>query len=72
MSSNLPLSEMTRAEKRVAIDQIWDDLMKNPDEIPTPYWHKQVLTARTERVENGEAQFQDWEEAKSKLRDEFK
>ena len=72
MPSNLPLNEMTRAEKLVAIDQIWDDLMKNPNEIPTPAWHKQVLAARTERVRNGEAQFQDWEESKSKLRDEFK
>lgn len=72
MQPNLPLREMTRIEKLVAIDQIWDDLMKKPDEIPSPDWHKDVLSARKTRVKNGEAVFKEWEESKSILRDEFK
>lgn len=72
MQPNLPLSEMTRNEKLIALDQIWEDLMRNPDEIPSPDWHKAVLSARAKRVESGEAEFKDWEEAKSQLREEFK
>lgn len=33
MQPNLPLSEMTRSEKLVAMDQIWDDLMKKMEII---------------------------------------
>ena len=72
MQPNLPLQEMTRAEKLKTIDQIWDDLMKNPDEIPSPEWHSDVLSARAQRVENGEAVFKDFEDSKAILRDEFK
>ena len=72
MQLNLPLSKMTRVEKLVAIDQIWENLMNNPDEIPSPEWHKDVLAAREKRVKNGEAKFKEWEKSKSSLRDEFK
>ena len=72
MQPNLPLREMTRVEKLKTIDQIWDDLMKNPDDIPSPDWHGGVLAARAQRVESGEAVFKDFEESKAILRDEFK
>jgi hypothetical protein len=72
MQPNLPLREMTRAEKLKTIDQIWDDLMKNPDEIPSPDWHTEVLSARAQRIKTGEAVFKDFEENKAILRDEFK
>lgn len=72
MQPNLPLDEMTRVEKLRTMDLIWDDLMKNPDEITTPEWHKDVLSARAKRVENGEAVFKDFEDSKAVLRKEFK
>jgi hypothetical protein len=71
MQPNLPLREMTRNEKLVAMDQIWEDLMKNPDDIPSPDWHKEVLAARSKRIESGESEFKDWETSKIMLRDEF-
>jgi len=62
---------MTITEKLVAMNQIWDDLMRNPDDIPSPEWHNEVLSARAERVKNGEAHFKDFESVKSELRSEF-
>jgi len=53
------------------MNQIWDDLMRNPDDIPSPEWHNEVLSARAERVKNGEAHFKDFESVKSELRSEF-
>jgi len=41
---------MTTTEKLVVINQIWDDLLRNPDEIPSPEWHGDVLSARAERI----------------------
>ncbi len=71
MQTSLPLNKMTITEKLVAMNQIWDDLMRNPDDIPSPEWHNEVLSARAERVKNGEAHFKDFESVKSELRSDF-
>ena len=72
MQKILPLDKMTTTEKLVVINQIWDDLLRNPDDIPSPEWHKEVLSARAERIKKGEAHFKDFESVKSELRSEFK
>jgi len=72
MQTSLPLNEMSITEKLVIINQIWDDLMRNPDSIPSPDWHKEVLSARAERVKKGEAFFKDLNAVKFELRSEFK
>lgn len=71
MSTVIPLNEMSTTEKLVALDQIWDDLMRNVDEISSPEWHKEVLAARAKRIKNGEAKFLNWADAKEQLRKEF-
>ncbi|MCP4552960.1 MAG: addiction module protein [Bacteroidetes bacterium] len=71
MQTFLPLNKMTITEKLVAMNQIWDDLMRSPDDIPSPEWHNEVLSARARRVKNGEAHFKDFESVKSELRSEF-
>ncbi len=72
MQNLLPLSKMTITEKLVAINQIWDDLLRNPDEVPSPEWHKEVLSARAERVKTGQSHFKDLQTVKSELHSEFK
>lgn len=72
MQISLPLSKMTRAEKIMIMNEIWDDLLRNSEDIPAPEWHKDVLSARAERVKNGTAYFQDFDSVKSELRSEFK
>jgi putative addiction module component len=72
MQVSLPLNKMTINEKLVAMNQIWDDLMRNSDDIPSPEWHTEVLSARAERVKNGEAHFKNLDTVKSELRSQFK
>jgi hypothetical protein len=72
MQNLLPLNKMTITEKLIAINQIWDDLLRIPDEVPSPEWHKEVLAARAERVRTGQAHFKDLHTVKSELRSEFK
>ena len=72
MQPSLPLNKMSITEKLVIMNQIWDDLMRNPDDIPSPEWHKDVLSARAERVKNGEAHFKDLDVVKSELRSQIK
>ena len=71
MQASLPLNKMTITEKLVVMNQIWDDLMRNPDDIPSPEWHSEILSARAERVKNGQAHFKDFDSVKSELRSEF-
>jgi hypothetical protein len=69
MKLTIPLDEMTTAEKLQAMEQIWADLQRVPEEIPSPAWHADVLAAREDRVREGTSQFADWGTAKSRIRE---
>lgn len=72
MERSLPLNEMTTSEKLRVLEQIWEDLCRTPESIPSPAWHADVLRAREKRTREGSAQFIDWTEAKDKIRDTAK
>lgn len=71
MKSSLVLENMSTSEKLLAIETIWDDLMRNSSDIPSPAWHKDVLNARAQRLENNETKFSDWANAKQQLREKL-
>ena len=58
----------SRAEKLQIIEQLWDELSRNPDEVQSPAWHADALHEAENAVANGDAGFQDWELAKERLR----
>jgi len=64
----VPLDTMTTLDKLRALEDIWCDLQRTPDEVPSPAWHADVLRAREERVRDGLSKFEDWNEAKRKIR----
>ena len=66
---NLPLDNMSVAEKIQLMEAIWDDLCRNDTDIPSPDWHGQVLEERQARIDSGDATFSDWEDAKRRIRD---
>ncbi len=57
MSISLPLNEMTVAEKLQAIEVLWDDLSRNPKDVPSPPWHQEVLADRQREIDEGRAKF---------------
>jgi hypothetical protein len=67
-----PLDEMTVSDKLHAMEQIWDDLCRNPENVPSPGWHSYILQAREGRVKEGSSKFTDWAEAKEKIRNSVK
>jgi hypothetical protein len=69
MRLTIPLDEMTTAEKLQAIEEIWADLQRVSEEVPSPGWHADVLAAREDRVREGRSQFSDWGGAKSRIRE---
>jgi putative addiction module component (TIGR02574 family) len=64
---NIPINEMSVAEKLQAISIIWDSLSEDPDSIPVPNWQKEELKKRAERLDTGEATVSDWDEAEKRF-----
>ncbi len=72
MPSVLPLERMTTGEKLQVMEEIWDDLCREPAQVNSPTWHETVLRGREKRVRSGDAQFSDWSQAKHDIRDAAK
>ena len=68
MGLSLRLEKMTVREKLRAIEEIWDDLCRSSETIPSPSWHADVLRAREKRIQQGASRFTAWAEAKRKIR----
>ena len=64
----LPLSEMTTVDKLVAIERLWDDLARSPQDVPSPNWHEEVLSDRLQRAQAGESQFSEIGEVRERVR----
>ncbi|MFH0775591.1 MAG: addiction module protein [bacterium] len=69
MTVTIPLDQMTTAEKLLAMENIWDDLYRRADEIPSPPWHGKVLQQREEKIKKGIEEFTNWENAKGKIKE---
>ncbi len=65
---DLPLSELTLAQKLDLMEAIWEDLAKHEKTLESPPWHEQVLKDREEALAAGKASVSDWEEAKDRIR----
>ena len=53
MSIDLPLGQMTLAEKLEAMESLWADLSRTPNDVPSPEWHKKILDDRRQLVAEG-------------------
>ncbi len=68
MTAPLALDQMTTTEKLRAMEELWQDLARNPADIPVPDWHREVLEQRQATVARGAARFHPWDDAKRRLR----
>jgi hypothetical protein len=44
-----------------------EDLQVKAEDVSVPPWHKDLLDERERLIENGKAQFSDWETAKNRI-----
>jgi len=68
MSTTLDLDHMTTEEKLAAMEELWADLSQR-DAVPVPQWHKDILDERQRLIDEGKAEFIDWETAKKQIRE---
>lgn len=71
-ASDLPLENLSLAEKLLLMERLWGELSRRPSDIPSPDWHGDILAERAKAVQEGRTAFQDWEAAKQRLRDRSK
>jgi hypothetical protein len=68
MHATIPLDRMSASDKLLAIEEIWADLSRVPEDVPTAAWHADVLRAREQRIREGRSSFLDIAEAKIAVR----
>lgn len=67
MSTMLQIAQMTLEEKLRAMEALWDDLCQREEDVSVPEWHRELLDERERLIEQGKAQFLDWETAKKRI-----
>jgi len=63
------LKTLSNPEALVAMETLWSHLLEGGEEPKSPEWHGEELARRDQLIENGEATFSDWDEAKKRLLD---
>ncbi len=62
----IPLAQMTLAQKLDLMEMLWADLSKQS--LDSPDWHESLLAEREAALLDGRCTFSDWEEAKQRIR----
>ena len=60
------ISKLSISERLQTMEAIWDSLVHESTKIEPPEWHKQILSVRREKIDNGNAEFISIEDLKSK------
>ena len=71
MEPAVPLDQMTVEEKPRAMEEIWEDLGRQPENVPSPRWHGDILKGRADRVQEESAKFNSWPEAKKRIKEKI-
>jgi hypothetical protein len=72
MRFQLPLDQMSLAEKLEVMETLWADLSQHQDALPSPDWHEDVLQERKRLADDGQLKFLDWDTAIAELRTELR
>jgi hypothetical protein len=67
VSSLIEIDQMTLEEKLRVMEALWDDLCRKEADLPVHQWQKDILDERERQVEQGKAEFTDWETAKKRI-----
>lgn len=68
MGTMLPLDKMTTSEKLAEMERLWDDLCRNPQDVPSPSWHGVILAEREKQIAEGKMAFVDLDDARERIR----
>ena len=67
MPATLDLKQMSRPEKVRLMEEIWQDLSADEQEVESPSWHGEIIAERMAKVKEGTATFFTLEELQARL-----
>ncbi len=62
--------QLSTKEKLKIMEMLWVDLSRDEDAYESPEWHSRELKETRQRLEGGEEEILNWDEAKERLRNE--
>ncbi len=63
------IRDLSLHEKLRMMEVLWDGIAPLEAELEVPQWHKDLLDEREQLIQEGKAEFIDWEIAKKQIRD---
>ncbi len=64
--TTLELKKMLAKDKIILMEEIWDSLLHDDDEIESPAWHEDILKERMRTIKDGSAEYISIDKLKSK------
>ena len=58
---------MSLEERLKAMELLWGSLIQNPDAVPSPEWHEEILATRLAKVRKGKGKFLSISQLKKRL-----
>ena len=71
MENTIKINHLSRKQKLMVMEAIWEDLSKDDEPAKSPDWHKKALQETEQRYNAGEEKILDWRDAKKELRKRF-
>jgi putative addiction module component (TIGR02574 family) len=68
MDTNGTVFDLSPAEKLQLVEDLWDDLAANPEEVPIHDWQKQELARRKANLLRNPGSGVTWEAVKRRIR----
>lgn len=62
------IKKMSVLEKLHVMEELWDSLSNDENEVDSPEWHEDILQERKKMIKEGKAKYLSLEELKSKTR----
>lgn len=71
MSNKSEIGHLSQEEKLRVMEAIWEDLSREAEQVESPEWHLTALEETERRLQSGQEEMVDWEDAKKELRKRF-
>lgn len=72
MQKTIEIKHLSRKEKLMVMEAIWEDLSNEEELVVSPDWHKKALKETERQFSAGKEKIIDWQDAKEELRKQFK
>ncbi len=66
------IDNLCLSEKLILVEDIWDSIARNNNELPMPEWQKVELDKRYSDYKNEKLKLHDWEGVHEGLRNKYK